>query len=326
MVVDARPAPVVTIVDPAHPGPLVEVANEPAGVRSGLSVVERLLSLAVVVLLVAGTGAVRELQDRRHLRQLVEGLRLAAVVTSLEPAGGRAPQGLLLDVAVSSDRPPDVTLDQAQADRGWVVVGMAPSRLEPGSPASLLLERDIDCSSRVLAPESLTLQVTVSGARPRTLELPLGGDIAGVALDTAYFCGNLDAVQSLVVISSSVTFLGTRGLVVARLADVAVADLVVEAVNVRGFTFRPSRPLPLRLQGRAPGALRRERLASRELTLDARVTDCGAARVVLDAAERSDTPDEVDVLVRGRGGRGLAPLDIRGVEAFLANLWQITCG
>jgi hypothetical protein len=324
--VDVRPPPVVTIVDPAHPGPIVDLHAEPeASRRTPLTAAERLLTLALATLLLAGTATAHTQRAQQHVRDLVAGLRLAAVVTSAGTSRGPGAPSLVVDVALSSDETADVTLGSVEADHGWQLIGAAPRVLVHGSGASLTFEREMDCRSTVLAPEHLSLQVTVAGARTRTLDVAVAADLMGVGSESASLCGDLDAVESLVVLSSSVTSFGNHSAIAAGLANIGVQSLTVQDVRVAGFTFKPSRPLPLVVPGREPGVLRPERLVVHELDLDARVSSCVIARDALHTSEYLGAPDVIEVFVVGRGTRHLVPVEVRGIEAFLARQWQITC-
>jgi hypothetical protein len=313
-------------VDPAHPGPLVDVQATPTDmISTRLTTAERLVCLALAGLLLAGTAAAHAQRAQHRLSDLVNGLRLAAAVTSSGPSRGPGAPGLVVEVTLSSDNTADVRLGSVVADNGWLLIGAAPRILVHGSGTNLTFERELDCTATVPAPGRLSLQVTVAGASTRTLQVAVADDVAGVAPESAALCGDLDAVESLVVLSSSVMTVRNHSAIGAGLANIGLEKLVVSDVRFGGFTFRPTRPLPLVLPGRAPGVLRLEHLATHQLRLDARVANCALAQDSLHTAEYLGAPDVIEFVVSGRGSRRVVSLEVRGVEAFLARQWHVTC-
>ena len=227
---------------------------------------------------------------------------------------------MLLDVVLSARRTVAVGAGSVRADQGWQSDGSDPAVIGPES--HMRLRHEITCDARVLPPRLLSLNVVLPGGDRRRLPVKI---IGSSVIDTTSFCGDLDATRSLFLVSSSVTALGVHTSVQVELADVGLQGLAVDALQFTGFALRPQLPLPVELSGRDPGVLDRHRLRSLRVTLDAQVVDCPVARQALDAAERGGSPDVVQVVVVGRGGRGLAPLTVRGIEAFLAKQWRLVC-
>lgn len=315
----SRPAPVLTIVDPARPGPLheTEPRRPPARLRRG----EQLLVVALVLLLVAATTTSRQLRaEHRFARQLRElGLQASLSVAGLTARGLPL---LVVQVEVLGDPRADVALDAVGADGGWQLNGST-QRLAHGGSETLTFTHAVTCAHPTAPPRTVRVTARLADGRHRVLVLPVGQEL--VTLDQAAVCGDLDATRALELSSSTVVREGTRTALVVRFTNRGLDDLRVLAVRFPGFALMPRTALPVVLPGRAPGVLRRTPEHVVPVELVARLTSCALAGQALRERVRRGEPDLLEVLVDGRGGKGSAVVDVQGVLAFLDDDWRSRC-
>lgn len=328
MAVPTRPAPVVTISDPHRPArdPAPYDALPEAPVRGRWTRYERLLAGLLVLLLVTAGGAARDLRSAQRVQSLVAHLHLTAASTASVTTLTGGVLWALVDVDLTSDPGHDVHLASVAADQGWAVQADVPGTLYAGATVGLTLRRRLDCSGLLERPHQLALRLAFAGGRYRTLTVPVSAGSGGDLPVNDYLCGQVDAVRALQLVSAEITWGGPMSVVDLQLADVGLAPLVVRAVQLRGFSFGRSAPLPLALPGRRSGPLDPSLLVSRELVLHATVTDCRAGRTALDAAALGGSLDRVVVQVAGRGGGGLTSVSVGGWGRYLEEQWQLLCG
>lgn len=325
MAEEQRPTPVVTIVDPACPAPVHDVLDPPVRRLSNL---ERGLVAAVVLLLLAGASSVQHLQHERRLERVATHLQLAAALSRLAPPARFSRPVFGYVATVTGDPRTDVQLRDLRVDGGWHVTSRSLTLVQDAT-TEVTLSHDIDCSAVVPPPTTLTLRTTVPGDRTRDTKVVIDpGDPELLGTDQAPYCGEVEPGAALLIVAADLSRLGVRVTVTVELANLSVHDLVVTDVTFPGFTFRPSRPLPLPLPARAAGVLRFDELVSHPLMLEATVSSCGLARAALDTAEQSGQPDLVTFFVRNAGNDVVeeSPRDVRGIESYLEARWASSCG
>jgi hypothetical protein len=317
----------VTITDPLHAARLPVVTSGPSAPppdRTPWTPAERLLALLVLLLLLVAFGVARDLRTARSVRSIVAGLQLrASTATSVTTfAGGSS--WVLLDLDLAADPRHDLRIRSVTADHGWDVVDSAPATLYAGATVGVTVRRALVCVAPLPRPQHLTLVLGFAGDRRRTVAVPVTSTGSRDLAQSDYLCGRLDAARSLELTSTSRTTHAGRSAMELHLADRGLSDLVVHDLRFPGFSFRASSPLPLALAGRAPGPLQ-EGLPSRPLQVQAAVSDCATAGRALEAAVHAGTPDQVQAVVSGQGGGGLAPLVVSGLTSYLDQQWRARC-
>lgn len=297
-----QPAPVVTIVDPARPGP--PPRDEPSYRRSSRA--ERLLGVAIAAVLVAGlnsTGAVRE---QARLGRLSVTAVLGGAVN--EGSGLSARLRLVVDGAAQ--------VIAVRADNGWRTVGAPVFSAGDDSRSSQLLARDVDCTGTVQAPSTVTVTAQAPSGARRTVVAQVR-EAEGVERAARTLCGDVDAAGALLVAGTGLlrTESGTR--LELRLLNLSTAPLTVVSVGYPGVGMLPAGPLPLVLPGRAAGRLDLRDLQPQLLLLTSRIEDCDAMHAALDAGQRDLPPDLLDVRLDGRGGPVRSRVEVPGLHAYL---------
>jgi hypothetical protein len=308
---------VVTVVDPRHPGPLrdVLVAVDPPSPRLPLRPPERLLGVAVLLLLLVALAGARALHAGQRETGRLAALHLVAVPTGGGPVLGSRDSFMSLELLLTGSPDEALPLRRFGVDHGWRSTGAEPRAFATGQ--RLFLRHPLDCGREVVLPQRLTLLVAVGGAA-RTLLVPVAQAAAGTVADLREVCGRLTVAQSLSLVSS-------RGPVpvVLELANTSLDGLTLEALRADGFAFRAVPPLPLRLEGRAAGILRFGALTRHRLRVEAAVTDCTRARAsLLRGAGRAGV---VDAVVSRPGERAAATLAGQGLEVLLQQKWLAAC-
>jgi hypothetical protein len=314
--VDTRPAPVVTIVDPQHPGPVRDllVTEAPPPVRLPLRPRERLLAAALLVLLLVAFDRARTLRTSQREAARLAGLHLVAQVTAGGPVLGRD-SFMSLELAIDGTGDAALPVRRFHVDHGWRPTGTDP--LAFGTDQRIFLRHGLDCDRRIELPERLTLRVVVGGSE-RSLVVPVAAPPDGLVAGSAEVCGHVPLQQSLLLVSSS----GQEPLVL-ELANAGLEELTVDGLSADGFSFRGTRPLPLELAGRAPGVLRFRSLERYPLQLLAAVTDCARAqRSLLRGAGRAGL---VHAAVHRDGEHVTTVLTGQGVEVLLVQKWVAAC-
>lgn len=286
--------PTVTVVDP-HAGPVA-----PAAPRPRWAATERAVALGAAAVLLAG------LVSAGHVRTGRAAGGLSAASRGSKAQLGR-PSALVLDLVVTG---PPVEVRSVLPDRGWVLVGRAPTVV--GVATDVVVSHPVVCDGPVPPPSRLQL-VTVDG---RPLGVPVH---VGARHRFRSTCDPWQGAQAMRLVTSSLTR-AVRTRVQLGLVDVSTRPLTLDQVRYGGFTF--SAGLPARLPGRdSRGPLDLDQLAVTDLTLFTTVRACGAARRALDAATASGTPDRLPATVDGAS----AGLEVRGLEAYLELQWRATC-
>lgn len=229
-------------------------------------------------------------------------------------ASGRAlVEGLVMSARGSEDR----VVQGVSVDHGWQVVpGGFGGVLAAGATQALTLRREVDCTGPVRSPGELTVHLAGRTAHLRLTPVPVSD---------ADLCGRLPAEHALRVNAASIYREAGRSLVVLRLGNASLQAVTIRDVTFPGFDLTPDQPLPVTLPGRTPGVLDLATLADVPLTFRAGVADCAVARQVIAEAERSNSPDALEVAVDGSGGPALTRLVVRGVEDFLAQQLRAEC-
>lgn len=318
--------PVVTVVDPHLPPPLQSERVTPAPAwHPG----ERLLAVALTILLLAGVLASHGLRaEGRATRQLAASgvraeLTTGRVVRSSE--AGTVKGTALGSIRLTSVGGSPLHVLGVRADGGWDAAPMPGSVLVPGGEVLVGLEQAISCSNPPAPPSRLTLRLELAGA-VRTLVVGVAGDAYGEQQQAAVLCGDLDAVDALILTSSSSLQRHAFTEVDLALANRATTDLTVVWATYPGFEVRTGGPLPQVLPGRRPGPSDDTGLPELAVRLRFRLTDCGLARAALDQAGARRPPDLLEIRVTGRGGAGVAQVDVRGLLAYLEGDWEMACG
>ncbi len=321
-----RSAPLITITDPSRPLRWTEPV--PAGVVTHRPSVpwlrppERLVLLALTLLLVSGFTSTGRIQQEQRLSQRLADVDLNAVLAGGTVSGRAELTARLLLFARSAE---DVALSGLAVDNGWQVSAMAPSTVAGGSLVTVSVTHDIDCGVPLKAPSRLQLVAGVPGGGSRSFALGIDRPVPGVLPEAARLCGDVDADQAVVLTSSSIVRAPGATFVEVRLANRGVDPVRVVGAVYPGFDLRPVATLPLTLTGRVPGLIEVASLPSRPVRFGVRVTDCADARVAMDGAARSDPVDLVELLVDGRGGAGSTRVDVQGVLAYLETAWAQAC-
>lgn len=312
----------MTIVDPACPAPAADPPQRPPRARRS----EQVLGLALVLLLLAAAVAGSRLRaDARVTRLLAASDVRAELVTgrvaATTPTGGTA----ITALRVTSAAGPDLPVVAVRADLGWEAQVLPDAVLRPGGELLVGLERPVTCSSRPRLPSRLSLTLAVPGTDQRTVVVPVRGTAYGVREQAAVLCGDLDARDAVIVTGSSARSDGDGTLLELALANRSTSPARVLGGSYAGFQVTFTERLPLVLAGRPPGPSDGSGLSATVLRARVRLVDCGAARAALDRAARQRPPDLLDVDVDGRGGPGVAQLDVRGLLAYLEGDWQEAC-
>ncbi|MCU1593847.1 MAG: hypothetical protein JWO12_1239 [Frankiales bacterium] len=316
-----EPAPLITITDPLHPAAVRDVVAGAPAPRWTWPV--RALAIAVVLLLVVGGAAAKDLRARRQLQQRANRISVVARVDLSSPARLSAVDRITISLALKASDTAD--LRHISAPSGWLPVGGQDLPLTRDSEVPLELEHVIDCRTPVVAPTSVRGALRVAGVRQREVVVDLSSIPATTQVQD-FACGDLDGIDALRMVGSQVLRSDGRSTVTAQLSNISTRDLTVGRVSFSGFSFRPSRPLPLRLPGRAPGLLVEEEVPTRALVLDAVVSSCAPARAALDRAAQSGFPDVLTFFGTSRGRPFAVDRRVAGVEAYLEAEWRSTCG
>jgi hypothetical protein len=321
---DLPPAPVVTIVDPVHPGTVHDVVVAPTATRPRrLRPRERLVLALLLAVLAVALAAARDLRTSQRQTAQLAALHLVAIPSAGGPVLGSHPR-MTVVLRLAGDGQLALPLRRFAAEGGWRPLGIPPRAFAVGQEVGL--RHDLSCEEDLRLPAGVTLWVDLDGDE-RVLHVPVARHLApGGLLDLTAVCGALPASEAVVLSSSSVTARGPRAEVLLRLVNTGVDDATVWAVRYPGFAFRATTPMPLRLAGRARAPLSYAELVEHPLLLDAQVAACGPARAALDDAEQSGAPDLLEVTVQGGDARATTHLDVPGLESFLAQAWVLTCG
>jgi hypothetical protein len=318
--------PVVTVVDPRVPAtPFRVEASKPS-----LHPRERLLAGVLVLLLFAAGLATHGLRaDARAERLLAASAVRAELITGrvVRSSETGTVQGTALgSVRLTSAGGSPLHLLGVRADGGWDAASMPGSVLQPGGEVLVGLEQPISCAHRPPPPSHLTLTLELAGTARRTLVVDIAGDVYGEQQQAAVLCGDLDAVDALILTASS--SLQRHGFteVELALANRSTTDLTVVAAAYPGFEVHAAEPLPRVLPGRSPGPSDDTGLSELAVRLRFRLADCGLARAALDLAGNRRPLDLLEIRVDGRGGAGGAQVDVRGLLAYLEGDWQAACG
>ncbi|MGB8652187.1 MAG: hypothetical protein WCD35_16165, partial [Mycobacteriales bacterium] len=282
------------------------------------------LLVALALLLLAGVNGARSLRADQARAHALAGLHLSAVVAGGATSLVGGPR-VSLEIDLQADNRTDVHLRSLSADRGWRLAGARPDVLVHGLGQSLVFERQVDCRAATAPPQHLHLTVGLDGVGVRQLEVLVSESRPGAYPGGPYFCGDLDASQSLALVTSNLSGVQDHSTVTLGLVNASLHPVTARGVSLRGFALTSRAPFPFTLPGRRPGILRPGLLAARLVVLDARVADCGRARAYLDAAQQSLSPDVIDVAVDGHGGPGTASLELPGLAAHLGAVWRVSC-
>jgi hypothetical protein len=317
-VAQERPAPVVTVIDPNHRVPLaLQPVAPPAPSRVRGS--DRVLAVAVIGVLVLGLVGLHSLRQKRAADRPFRAMR--AVPTSHRTIVSN-PSYVLLQVAVTGVPAQDVRAGRVTADQGWQVPPQQEGDLYDGTVVTLL--HPVLCTAKDRLPTTLTVSATVGG-RARTLVVPVEDDEEGADALLTGLCTVLAPEDAVALVTSTVTAEGDHSRLTARLRNLSRQASTVAGVGFRGFSFRPSHPLPLLLPARRSAALVDDPTEVQELVLDAAVADCGIARAALDAAHASTDFDQVTLTVRSNGREGFSTVVVRGIDDYLETQWQGAC-
>lgn len=299
-------APVVTVVDPLHPGRFE--APPPTPVRRPLRPVERVLATAVALLLVAGLSSSARLKDQRSQDRALRTLRVSASAVDAQVRDSRVELVLL---AGATRR---VTVSDVRGS-GWSLPRA--SELPAQDLTGLTIQHPLDCTRPLEVPHDLTVTADDGRLRGR-----VGVEVRGVlplaerALHAA--CGDVDADEALVLVGSSIVRGPQETTVGLRLSNAGTQEVRVLRVRYPGFALVSGTDLPATLPGR--------NATVQDAELRVVLRDCGEARAALDLSRSSYPVDLLEVDVDGRGGPGTARLDVRGVVAYLEQAWQEGCG
>lgn len=300
------PGPVVTIVDPHHPGLVRALPPDPVVRRRPWRARERGLAAAVAVLLVAGLSTSARLRKERALLDIqVTGSAVDAQVL-----------GDVVELVVLAGTTRDVTLTDGSGG-GWSLAG--PDRLRRRDLTGVSLTRRLTCDRPLEPPDVLDAAAAEGDVTGRVqLRVRTVWPLVRQALRAA--CGDLDADEALVLDGSSIARGPRETTVGLRLSNTGRTPVRVVRVRYPGFALADGATLPVTLAARgARGAL-----SFAELRVLLR--DCGAARAALDTSRQSTQVDLLEADVDGRGGRGTTRLDVRGVLVYLEQAWEEACG
>ena len=298
-------APVVTVVDPLHPGRFAPAPEAP--VRRPLRPVERVLATAVVLLLVAGLSSSARLRGQASAARALRALHVSVSAMDVRVRDSRV-ELLLLAGATRGIRLSDVR------GSGWSLPATTP--VPAHDLSGLTLSHPLDCTTPLEVPRDLTATADDGRLRGRvSLEVRSVLPLAERALHAA--CGDVDADEALVLVGSSITRGPRETTVGLRLSNLGDQDLRVLRVRYPGFALVSGTDLPLTLPARGAQV--------RDAELRVVLQDCGRARSALDLSKSSFLVDLLEVDVDGRGGPGTARLDVRGVLAYLEAAWQEGC-
>ena len=292
---------------------------------------EQVLALLLVLLLLAAVLAGNRLRDDARVARLLAASAVQAELTTgrvaLTPGRGGAVMGTAIgSVRLTATAGPALSVVGVRADAGWQTSPVPGSVLRPGGELLVGLEQAVTCGRPPHPPTRLTLTVAVRGASQRTVDVPVQGTATGVQEQSAVLCGDLDAADALILTASSSLSRGDGTLLELELANRGTSAVTVLGAVYAGFSVTFVEDLPAALPGRAPGPSDDTGLPARVLHARVRVVACGPARVVLDRAAQRRPPDLLSLQVDGRGGRGVAEVDVRGLLAYLEGDWQKACG
>lgn len=265
--VDAPPPPVVTIVDPAAPGPLHDVVVlEPAPRWTREQRLHAWLAAAAVVLAALGTYSAHQLRDDRRLdREALRGIALSSIATGIADAGA------LRLALLNQGREPVSVVSARVAAPGYGPLVAVPNTLAPGEPVVVRFRRAAcprDVPARYDAPVDVLVRTYRGGTRTvRFAGLLDGSFIAGFLAAALESCGLYPPAFSLEVDGVASRRAGpdlVLGLVLANRAQ--RPRTLVELLVGGGLALvRPGPPLALAAGG---SGLVEARL---------RVVDCAAA-------------------------------------------------
>lgn len=328
MALEPRPTPVITLTDPTHPGPLVDVLDSGPPPDPHRPTVVQLLAGVLVLLLVVAAGAVL---DERADRARAERSRLAMLENVRFYSGFTGAlhdPGLLeyLFVLVEPHRDALQVRAIRVTGEGWEAESGIPSPVFPRGGEVVALRHRLDCDATIrVRPEAV---VTVAaGALHREVPLPLDPGFLNRARDYQRLaCGELDAPSALEVIAAPARRAGDRLVLDLRLVNTSVYDVVVTGLLVEGLHLTSDRATPFVLPARAPGptlqpsALWLGDLPGSRVRIVVRVRVCPDTGHVGAAAAST-----VLVQVDGRGGAAGRPVAVDGLADLASDLVRERC-
>ena len=319
-----RPPPLVTIVDPGHPGPLTDVLASAPRDRVRPSLVQA-VSVGLVVVLLAGVGTVvgqrrDQQQADRATTSALAGVQLSLTANGL---GNDAREVSLGYEVVNAGTSPVELVAARVTGSGWRVLVDLPQQLGSSATASLALLRPLTCTDPT--PPAPTLSVTVRVLdRKRVVNVPVpidSGRFVGAILGPV--CGDLDAALALSNSSGTARRVGDLLQVDLVLLNTSVYPVTVTGMTAGNLAVRGPRQ-PVDVPARPPGPLDLEAGVTRvPLRVALLLGECLGDGQVVDSVIGQAL--QLELTVTGRGGAGSVFVPVAGLAGLYAQLVGQRC-